>query len=799
MAPHDVTQPRTPDYSLGSESNAKKLIDRCIADARNNAARLSRDRADWHALLFYRGGADNHWSVWDESTNRYVPRGSDPAQGGIPDWMPRPVTNKFATKIDGIAAILDQSMPAQQWAPATDDDADKAAAEVIKDAVPVILEEMGWTRLRPQQNKLATLIDKTALVISYDTDPQWGMGEIQLLRCGSEDCEAGLIDPAVAEDEGGGNCPECGEPLGDAIDERAMPMMRQEPNGRMKADLVPSFELSLPSNTRSPDARENPWVLLHTRFTPEEVQRQWPQAAKNLNLEGQKTRASDSKGGGVNRQFADAMLRLSSPLQTKAPGGVTPGAGAGSSEQTGPVVYRCFHDPIEDEEFYFPEGLYGVVIDDQAIEAGPLPYKDDDGRPFKNVVIRGFASTHGNQFCKPPSDDLIPVQIAYNTTDALIQAIIMHDAAPITFIPLSVSLVDEPSGTPGEIVRFRSTVPGEKPERERGVGVPPSVYQYLDQLDARFEEISRLNSVLGGQRPEGDPTLGEVQILQERGMSAFSSPLEALIENEKEISRIALRVARQSAWNTRFAKIHGEDGQWDVSQFEMASLKGKVDVQVEPQSAWPKSPVMQVLRFEKAVAIGVLPPPAMDPELQTKALALFDLADMKKSLDVDRKQIARELDRWKAAHLPQEIMPPNPATQNLQIHLYLKQQFIRTEEAELLQAHNPMLHQAMVMHIQTLQMMLMPPAPVEEDTRSDKEKGESTAVDDAVGAGAIAPAGGQPDPMEEALASGAIAPGTNGAPAGGQPPGPSIDDLMAADVLAPTRGADGNGASPSSG
>jgi hypothetical protein len=37
------------------------------------------------------------------------------------------------------------------------------------------------------------------------------------------------------------------------------------------------------------------------------------------------------------------------------------------------------------------------------LEFGPLPFKDDDGRAFKNVLLRQFATAPGSAWGKPPA------------------------------------------------------------------------------------------------------------------------------------------------------------------------------------------------------------------------------------------------------------------------------------------------------------------------------------------------------------------------------------------------------------
>jgi hypothetical protein len=161
---------------------------------------------------------------------------------------------------------------------------------------------------------------------------------------------------------------------------------------------------------------------------------------------------------------------------------------------------------------------------------------------------------------------------------------------------------------------------------------------------------------------------------------------------------------------------------------------------------------MKMLQVQKALEQGILPPPLQDPELQTKLLTEYGIVDLKGSLNVDRKQIARELDRWKAAHSPDEITPPDPTTQELPLHLFFKKGFLKTEEFEDLREANKPLADAMVAHVQQLEQAIAqkaaqaaaaqnPPPPQKDDTRKPVEKGDRSALDAAVQSGVLTPAG----------------------------------------------------------
>lgn len=786
--------PQAPERTIDYEGQGKALFDRCIRDAKSHSARLLRDRADIWNLKLDRGGVANHWSIWDPASQRYVERGNDPEKGGLPEYIPRPVTNIFTKTIDGMTAIVDQSEPAQVFAPKTESDEDRAASEVAADAVPVLREECGYDSRghRHQLNRLASLTNGIAYVLYYDDDPQYGMADLEGFTCkvcvanGVPAGEATFLPADLEQEDGDASCPVCGNTDTEsgfelATDEMGMPITTQMPIGKICGEIVPSFEYSLPSSCRRAHTKDAHFVLTHCRMDPADIARMWP-AAKDV----AKDKASKADGA-LTRAYADQMRTLASPSAGDS------SMGTGGKEFDGPVVYRLHHDPIDDGEFSFPQGFYGVMIAERLIDAGPLPFKDSDGRPFKNILIRSWTDGNYTQFGHPPGDDLAPLQVSYNMVDALVQLIMMHDASPTKYIPESVTLIDQPTGTPGEWIKYRS-VDGQKPTSERGQNPPESLFNYLDRIKANFQELSGLNAVLAGSRPEGDPTLGEIQILEERGMASFRAPLDSLIQFEKDLAFMLLDVARQCAWAPRFRRIRGENRQWEIKQFAAADLHGQVDIQVERASAWPKSPLMQQLRVKEAVAMGVLQP-AMDPELQGMLLIEMNLSHLKKSLDEDRRQVARELDVWKAATTPDEILAvaPDVTIIELPIHIYLKKQWLKSEEAEEIKFANPPVYQAMVQQVQMLEMAMAQkqmqaaaiaagPQPAE-----PAAPGAGGSLEAAVESGAIQPGPAPqaaPQALDGAMAAGVLVPGAT--PQAPMPPaGPSVDDLLAAKLLTP--------------
>jgi hypothetical protein len=763
----------------GDKRKGLDLLERCQRNARSNTARQPRDRADLYNLKLHKGGESNHWTVWDNNAGTYIERPTS-GEAGLPPWFHRATTNHYANKIDGVAAILNQSQPAKNWYATREDDQSRAAAEVCEMADPVLLDEIDYPHnFRPRLNKLITLTNLAALVVTYDNDPKWGEDQLPVLQC--PQC-AQFVHPMDAPSEAD-PCPDCGaESLDWATHpQTGMPIGVPYPKGRLSAELASSFEVSLPKSAGTAHEDFMPWVTTHQRWATEDAISRWP-ALKQL-LDAKQTIRSAS-GRSTHQAYADQMKDLSAPVTA------TGDHVGGATTPSGPVIWRLWHDPLDDEDFCFPDGLFLTVLEGQddetgVLDIGPLPFKDEEGRPFKNVLLRQFVAGAGSQFGKPPGDDMAPLQIQLNLALSLAFLILMHHASPRTFIPSTVTLHDQLTGMPGKNISFNALRPGDKPHVEPGVGFPEGLKWFLEFIIQAFDTISKTNAVLLGQRPEGNPTLGEVEILQERGFAAFQEPLEALVAFERRLSLKLLAITRSCGWSARYADVVGEGGEWKLKAFTGADLEGHVTVDIDLATAWPKSPMLTNLRVAKAFELQILNP--QDPEVAEAYLRLNDLLEFKRSTNADQEQVDRQLDVWKHAQAPQEIAPPEDWWR-LDYHLFRKSQFLKSELFEQLRQEHPDIAQAMLQHVQQLKQMLQPPPTA--DPNAQAPAGAGGALQKAIQSGVLKPAGkpGANGTLAHAVHAGAVRPAGTGAAQQAhdrRKAGPALHDLVNMGVVKP--------------
>ena len=377
------------------------------------------------------------------------------------------------------------------------------------------------------------------------------------------------------------------------------------------------------------------------------------------------------------------------------------------------------------------------------MEAGPLPVVDrHTGCHHKSILIRKYRPVGGTAFSKPPADDLVPIQVQRNLLETLWFMCLMHHSAPMVFLPAGVTLEDELTGIPGGVYRFRAHDPAQKPFVQQGFSPPEALLKGLQQLDQDGEAVSGLNSVLTGGRPEGDPTLGEVQILQERGMAAFRVPLEEYVDFRTQQAQLLLMLARESAWSPRFRKAMGENGQWQVDTFSAVELAGAVDITIDPLSrvaeiAAHAADAAGESRGNGRAATGAGPGSGAASPDELVARGLQEVARITTACRLRANWIA-----GKRRSSPLEILPPVMQAITPAIHLHFKKEFLKTEEAEQLAAANPPVWQAMVQHIAQLEQAMAPPMP---PPPGPGQKGgpppDGSAIDKAVQGGQMQPAG----------------------------------------------------------
>src|SRR3990167_8603865 len=463
-------------------------------------------RADWRNILFWRG---IQWIRFERTTNRFRP-------AFLPKNWPTPVTNRFASSMDSLIALIARIEPRLKFPPATDDPEDRATGDVSDRVTPVIEAETG---IRQTRQYLATWVGLTGgawVETGSDRAPRHGMVT----------GETGEPDPMTGQ-----------------------PVTQQMPRGKMYAEVVPKFEMWFdPSITDWDKQREH----CRRRGIPEdEAKARWPAVAAKIQ--------PDSMSSEME-MYGDALPTLGPNIDDAR----NPRNALSAPHTNTRVTEQWFHQlPSET----YPGGLLAIVLGRELVAyAGPLPYKarQEDGSelPILNHIFFPMKLVPGSAWPKTVADDVALKQIQRNQIEALEQLILMRMANPVWLVPSGAN-VRNPTGEPGQWIEYNALGPNPaKPGRFPGQNVPASVYRKMEQIDKDIEELTANYDVLKGDRPPGVSAGITLQLLQERGMSRHA-PMFIMWETAwAKWGRLALEIFRQFATEPLLHQIQGKDVRW---------------------------------------------------------------------------------------------------------------------------------------------------------------------------------------------------------------------------------------------
>jgi hypothetical protein len=261
------------------------------------------------------------------------------------------------------------------------------------------------------------------------------MEKLPALLCQNPDCRQ-IVHPLDAPDPED-MCPECGSALDFAPDPRdpsGMTPLGTEPypKGRIDAELLTSFETSLPKSAAIAleDAQS---VDRHASALGDRGRGQPLARSSAAGSRGAQRRRQQVHRAGVRRPDARAQRAGAARQRAERRRHVA---------YSGPVIWRLWHDPIDDDEFYFPDGLFLTVLEgeDLMLDFGPAAVQGRRGPPVQERPDSAIRASPGSAWGKPPADDLVPLQKQLNLAQSLAFLILMHHASPRTFIPSTVTL-----------------------------------------------------------------------------------------------------------------------------------------------------------------------------------------------------------------------------------------------------------------------------------------------------------------------------------------------------------------------
>lgn len=297
----------------------------------------------------------------------------------------------------------------------------------------------------------------------------------------------------------------------------------------------------------------------------------------------------------------------------------------GNSENAGEMnvvkVFQLFHVPTP----AMPNGRWVVWSESggkQILKDSAWPWPEMTRLPlvqFKGIKVPGMAegdaiTTHAR-----------PIQKQLNRVLSQITEFFNLSVKPQWMVPVNSLTKTRLTNEPGAAFQYNPVAAGAggalKPEQVEVPGLPPWVFQFLENITGQLQYVYGLTDVTEGTLPPNLEAADAIDLLQEMATDRFAPAIEA---NERSLARagqILLELAQQYYSEPRLLQIRGFGGAGSVKQFTRADFGGDITVHVEAGSSLPKTRAARRQQIEKWISMGLL-----DPK---KAWRYYDLADIK--------------------------------------------------------------------------------------------------------------------------------------------------------------------------
>lgn len=645
---------------------------------------------EWLRDLYY--VMNRQWIFYHPTRREWVDK-------RLQKWVPRPVTNKMAETLQAIRtnfAAVDLSVAVR---PVGNGPQSMAAAEIADQMAPLIHEEHSMNQVMRENDFWLIATGNAMIQTSWDKDTRSNKVFLPNEQC--QDCQAVLPPQAIVQ--AGQACPNCGS-------KNFQPAMRPDgqadgtfmPFGKGKTTALSPFEYAFaPNITRFDDLpyitrlrwRDKHWFEANK---PELVNKIiWEKSPSDRSLQIFKSLAlTNDVGTGSHFNYL--------------------GAGASHTVE-GVTEYEHWIKPTPE----FPQGFVMRVIGDKQPVLldtqdegvpGPLPYKDIEGNPLFPFAHAQYEHVGGRLLGRSAISPLIQKQDQLNQVDSLIQLIIQRMANPVWVVPEGAG-IDNFTGEPGLVLKWNPLAVGGvgKPERLGGQEAPQSLWALREQILKDIEDLSGAFDIMKGQKPSGIEAFSALQLLVERSQSRFTSVFQSRGELYRRWYSLALELERQFGPQQRTQVIVEPNRGYTFHQFENAQLQSQVSIIIEDGSTVPKTTLGKRAAIEQANQLGLLP--IGDPDGRYALLTTFGLNDLAPSLDIHVQaalQIQDTFEEW--IKMPQGLSPLQVKPwHDAQIHYNERIKWLNTDRMRDLMQQNPAVEQIVTMHLQQLQMLMMPP------------------------------------------------------------------------------------------
>lgn len=649
------TPPGPTQQELISDEDALKLVNDTYADF--DHGRKPFERQWYRNILFMLG---NQWIIWDTLENKWRKK-------RLADWVPTPVTNKFASAGQRLVSVISRIEPNWTFSPQSDSAKDITSAKMCEKAETVICEE----------NKIEWIRQSVSPWIVY-TGNAYLLSGVEPIY--ADEPEMSPMDNPLEEmSEYAGI--ESNQPIGMSPPEMPMaPVAPQPSDYRLYTDVLAPFEVYKDQTIENFDSQTK--ILIVNRRSRDYVRRVWGEDIDELDV-------------APNIHYQESIGYVTSAPEIT-------GFLASLSRIKRVTVKRLFYKPDDK----YKKGLYIVVAGSKVLEKKELPL-DSKGNGFVPVAHMKFDNIPGASNGRTPMDDVVQKQVQRNKIESLIELIALRMASPVWLMPEG-TVMRNFSGAPGAVINY--SLVGDKatrPDRIPGEQIPTSIVQFLASIDKDIEDLVSTFEALKGQSPYSGAPGVVIEQLIEQGLTRFGPSLRNIAEGYRQWMKHQLELFRIYGVAERTIMKKGEGSTWVADRFRGADIVGAVDVRIESDSTIPRSSQVEVAKILEAVNAGLVD--IANPTVRQKVLQKLKIQDLQDDIESDILAAVQENERIAQGDMSVDVVP---FLDNHAMHIYKHKQFANSEQGRQFQ---PIIMQHVTKHNMIMDAEMVPgmgmPAP----------------------------------------------------------------------------------------
>lgn len=307
--------------------------------------------------------------------------------------------------------------------------------------------------------------------------------------------------------------------------------------------------------------------------------------------------------------------------------GYTAGGFKGKSQTiTDHVIVKEYYERSSKK---YPNGRLIIVAGKKVLHLGELPFQigSDGERDFPFSIARSIKKP-GQLWGVSVIERLIPVQRRYNAqrnrkAEYLNRVVIGQWLTPEGALSDDSELNDEP----GNVIEYRVSAGGGKPEMVQMPNLPASFENEIATLLSEFTAISGVSELSRySQAPSGVKSGVALSIANEQDNTRISNTATNLALCIKKTGQQWLRLYRQFAQQPRVLKIAGSDSDVEVVHWNNSHLRSD-DVIIENSSALAETPAQRKQMVFDMLASGLFNKEEASPVTDQVKRKIFELLE----------------------------------------------------------------------------------------------------------------------------------------------------------------------------